>query len=353
MTPLLMSYPISVAILYTAGDSLDIQDTMQSANAIKNALKQRGHLVRTIEVNQKNWRKAIRIAGDVVFNLVEDDNWILYSKVGISLEMLGRAQMGHDIRSFIYSLKKTRVKRRMLKEKINTPKFRVFNRRSKISEVRGLEYPLIVKPSGQHGGIGISQDSVVIDKQELKDRVKYLFKTLPGEVIAEEYIEGREVHVTVVGNGNKLVVLPFCEMEFRGEFSDNWNVLTYDAKWDTGSWEYWGTRISIPNNINRKLEAKLEKMAKAAFRAFNCRDVARMDIRVDNKDHCYLVDVNMSPSLNKYDSQDSTLKSVESLGWTYPEFIETVVAMTYKRVYGRLPHRIKDRHLMLSAGFVK
>lgn len=349
MTPVSFDYPIRVAILYCGGDAGDLKDAQDAAWGIQEALEERGHMVRTMEVTEKNWRKAVRLPGEVVINIVEDETWELYTKVGLRLETLGRAQLGVDTRCFKYILKKARVKRRMRRLGIATPDFRIFNRRSKISQVRGLEYPLMVKPSGQHAGIGISQDSVVIDQQELAERVKYLFKTYPGEVIAEEFVDGREIHVTVIGNGTKALALPSCEICFGGEFADNWDVYTYEAKWDDQSWEYWGARVNAPCRLGQKLAKRVERLALAAYKAFGCRDVARMDIRVDNRDRAYVIDVNMCPSLNRYDTQDATVKSVEALGWTYDEFIETLVAITYKRVYGRLPDRVRERHFLLAA----
>ncbi|KKU02946.1 MAG: D-alanine-D-alanine ligase [Candidatus Amesbacteria bacterium GW2011_GWB1_47_26] len=349
MTPISFDYPISIAILYYDGEAEDLKDTQNAARGLEEALEEQGHMVRTLQVTEKNWRKAVKLPGQVVFNFVEDETWELYTKVGLRLEELGRAQMGHDIPCFKYVTKKARVKRRMKRLGISTPGFRIFNRRSRVSQVRGLEYPLIVKPSGQHASIGISQDSVVIDQNELQDRVKYLFKHFPGEVTAEEFIDGREIHVTVIGNGRKAVALPYCEISFGGEFKDNWDVYTYDAKWDEKSWEYWGARASAPVKMSRKLERKIERLALAAYRAFGCRDIARMDIRVDMRSRAYIVDINMNPSLNYYDTQDATVKSVEAQGWTYGEFIETLVAITYKRVYGRLPDRVRERHFLLAA----
>lgn len=349
MTPLHLDYPISVAILYYGSAGGDGEDTLQSVKSIADALENQGHIVRCVEVTKKNWRTAVRTPGQVIFNLVEDDDWTLYHKVGERLEEMGRAQMGHDIASFKYVAKKARVKRRMERLGISTPYFKIYNRRSRISDIRSLEFPLIVKPSGQHAGIGISQDSVVIDNEELHERVQYLFKNFPGEVIAEEYIEGREIHITVMGNGRHIFALPYAELEFKGEFSDNWSIYTYDAKWEQKSWEYWDARVSAPAILPRKLNKKLELLALKAYRAFNCRDIARFDIRLDDKDRPYIVDVNMNPSLNQADDQDATIKSVEALGWSYEEFIETVIAITYKRVYGKLPDRMRERTYMLTA----
>ena len=349
MTPVSFDYPISVAILYYGGEAEDLKDAENAARGLAEALEERGHMVRLMQVTKKNWRKAVRLPGQVVFNFVEDETWELYTKVGLRLEALGRAQMGHDMRCFKYITKKARVKRKMRRWGIATADFRIFNRRSKISQVRGLEYPLMVKPSGQHAGIGISQDSVVIDQDELKERVKFLFKHFPGEVIAEEFIEGREIHVTVIGNGRKAVVLPYCEIFFGGEFADNWDVYTYEAKWDEKSWEYWGARAHAPAKMDRKLNRRIERLTLAAYRVFGCRDVARMDMRVDTRGRAYIVDINMNPSLNYYDTQDATVKSVEAQGWTYGEFIETLVAITYKRVYGRLQDRVRERQFLLAA----
>lgn len=348
MTPLSFDYPISVAILYYGGTASDLQDTLESVQGITEALEDRGHMVRTMEVTKKNWRKAVHIPGEVVFNLVEDPLWNLYVKVGEHLERLGRAQVGHDMEAYKYETKKARIKRRLARLNISTPPFRVFNRRSHISQVRGMEYPLIVKPSGEHAGIGISQDSVVIDQQELEDRVEYIFKHFPGEVIAEEYIDGREIHVTILGNGRHIVALPPCEIEFLGEFADNWSVYTYNAKWEKESWEYWAARISLPH-LSKKLAKKVEQLAIKSYKAFGCRDVARMDIRLDKNDKPFVVDINMSPSLNNYDVQDATTASVKAIGWSYADFIETIIAITYKRVYGRLPDRTRAREFMLTA----
>src|SRR3989344_1463658 len=349
MTPLSFDYPISVAILYLSGNDGDLAETLEAVKNIGKALEAQGHTVRVKEVNQKNWREAVRTPGEVVFNLVEDHGFVLYMKVARAIEELGRAQVGLDMGCFKYVVSKSKMKRRMLVNGVSTPDFKIFNRRSKFSNVRRLEYPLIVKPSGEHAGIGISQDSVVIDGDELKDRVKYLFGHFPGEVVAEEYIEGREIHVTVMGNGRHVFALSPAEIEFGGEFGDNWSVYTYEAKWEKRSWEYWSARVESPAMLGRKTDKRIEALAVKAYKVFGCRDIARLDIRVDDKGRGYVVDVNMCPSLNSGDDQDATLASVKALGWSYEQFLETLVAITYKRVYGRLPDRMRERRWLLAA----
>ena len=257
--------------------------------------------------------------------------------------------MGIGWQGLRFVVKKARVKRKMWRVGIPTPGYRVINRRTKIGSIRGLEYPLIVKPSGQHAGIGISQDSVVIDKDELAQRVKYLFKNFSGEVVAEEYIEGREIQVTVLGNGNKLLALTPAEIIFGGEYKDNWNVYTYEAKWEKTSWEYWDARVACPPVLEDKLLKKIENVSKKSFKAMACRDVARFDIRLDNKDRVFVVDVNMCPSLNELDEQDATVISAKTMGLSYEDLIENVVAIAYKRTYKSLPDRVRERCFLLAS----
>ncbi|MEK9200449.1 MAG: ATP-grasp domain-containing protein, partial [Patescibacteria group bacterium] len=239
-------------------------------------------------------------------------------------------------------------KRKLYKEGIGTPNFRIINRRSDIRNIKGLEYPLIVKPSGGHAAIGITQDSVVIDQDELEERVRYLFDRMPGEVIVEEYIEGREIHVTVLGNGKRLATLPYAELAFSGEYSDNWSVYSYNAKWNKSSWEYWNLPVIVADKISRKLDARIEKLCFAAFAALNCCDVARFDLRVDDKERVYLLDANMCPSLENNDG-DATWQSAKRINWSYEDLIETIVGIAYKRLYGKYPKRLRDRSLMLTA----
>jgi D-alanine-D-alanine ligase len=349
MTKTRIQYPIGVTIFYYKGTGGDMDDTLENVRSISGALDELGYLSREVEVTKKNWRKAVRAPGEIFFNLCEDENYSLYSKMATHLEWLGRGQVGWDGNAARYGLHKAKMKRKLKDIGVATPSFRILKRNSKVPNIHGLEYPLMVKPSGQHAGIGISQDSVVIDQKELEERVRYLFTNYPGEVVVEEFVEGREIHVTVIGNGKHLAALPPCEIIFTGEFKDNWAVYTYDAKWEKSSWEYWGARVKSPPDISRKLDRQLEEMSKKAFLALGCKDIARFDIRVDEKNRPFIIDVNMSPSLNLYDDQDATIKSIQALGWSYKEFIEKLVAITYKRVHGKLPDRIRERHFLLAA----
>ena len=154
--------------------------------------------------------------------------------------------------------------------------------------------------------------------------------------------------MTVLGNGRHLAVFPYAELEFKGEFADNWEVYTYEAKWVESSWEFWNVPVTAPARMGRKLDRRLERLVKKASRDLGVIDVVRFDIRVDQNERPFIVDVNYNPSLRR-DDLDATWESVKCLGWSYADLIETVVAIAYKRVYGRLPDRIRERQLMLMA----
>lgn len=330
MKPIAFRKSLSALILYHKGSKDDDEDTRLCAKGVAEALRKRGHAVKKIAVTEKNWRRAVQLPGDVVFNLVEDDTWNLYLRVGHRLEQLGRAQVGHDMKSFRYAINKSWVKRKMTKGHIATPQYKIYNRRSTIN-AGGLLYPLIVKPSNQHAGIGISQASVVNTFSQLKKRVEYILDQYPGEVIVERFIKGREIHVTILGNGENTTTLPYCEIGFGKKAKPQWNIYTYEAKWDKKSWEYWNAHVNSPAKISPRLHEKIRDLALKSYALFNCRDIARFDFRIDSRGTPYIIDVNMNPSLNYYDQEDATLASVYTLKWTYDQFIETIASIAYQR----------------------
>ena len=347
MTPLSFDYPVSVAILAYSSRGNDGDDTRETINAIVEALEERGHKVRVAEVKKNNWMKHLRTPGEVVFNMVEDESWELYYKIGKKLAQMGRAVVGMDSVSLLSSVDKARIMKKLKSAGVRVPNHKIFSKSEKIGSIRSLNYPLIVKPAGEHSGWGISQDSVVIDDNEMTERVKYLKEKFSGDVIVEEFIEGRELHATVIGNDKHLVVLPYIEVEFSGEFEDNWTVYSYEAKWEEQTWEYWDTKEKVVLKLGKDMDKKVQEAAKKAFRAAGCRDIARIDMRIDEKNRPYVVDVNASPSMNPL-RQSPSVKSAEALGWTYQELVETLVVICYKRSYGFLPDRLRERELLLN-----
>jgi D-alanine-D-alanine ligase len=340
-------YPVSLAVLYFVGQGEDMSDTLDTVLTLTTTMKQMGHMVRTVEVTKRNWQKAVMVAGDVVINLVEDDDYSLYVKVAKRLEEIGRAQMGHDMKSLKYVVRKSNVKAALIKAGLATPAFRVFRKGTEVKNVRGLKFPVIVKPSSQHASVGISQDSIVANQEQLMARVKYLFAHVGSEVVAEEFIDGREMHVTVMGNGKLMTVLPMCEIVFDTKRSDGWNIYSYDAKWKKGTWEYQLAQVKCPAEMETGVEERIKRLVVKTCKVLGCKDIVRMDIRLDRHNKPYVIDVNMSPGIDKCE-QEETWRSARALGLTYSEFVEKLIAVTYKRAYGKLPSRIRERSFLIS-----
>jgi len=250
--------------------------------------------------------------------------------------------VGHDIAGLQYAVRKSPIKLLMKQSRISTPNYKIFNAKCKQIDPGNLRFPVIIKPCNQHAGIGISQQSVVTNAKDFLKQITAITREYPGEVIAEEYVQGREIHVTILGNGTHLTVLPYCEIGFKGKFSSHWNVYTYDAKWAKKTWEYADARVDAPAKIPADLQEKIKTLTLAAYRAFTCRDIARFDVRVDENGTPFIVDLNMNPSINFYDEQDATLASVYALDWTYDQFIERLLTTTYERVYDG---QLKDKRL--------
>jgi D-alanine-D-alanine ligase len=328
-------HTLSVAILYYSGSTQDDIDTIDGVKGIEESLKRTGHHVTKVIVTKHNWKQSLKTPGDIVFNFVEDDTWELYENVGYGLERLGRAQVGHDSAGLPYVVRKFPLKLLMQKKKISTPAFKIFSSNSKTIDPGTLRFPLIIKPASQHAGIGISQKSVVTNKEDLKKQVQDIIHGCGCDVIAEEYVEGREIHVTILGNGRHLMILPYCEIEFKGNFKKHWHVYTYDAKWAKGTWEYTDARVQAPAKLSADLGKRIKTLSLQAYRGCFCRDIARLDMRVDASGMPFLVDINMNPSINVYDEQDATLASVYARGWTYDEFVERLLAITYARKCAR------------------
>lgn len=323
---------LSAAILYYVGTHEDDEDTLDGVKGVKESLDRTGHQVTIASVTNNNWQKALHTPGDVVFNFVEDESWELYEKVAYGLEKLHRAQLGHDMAGLPYAIKKTPIKHMMANLHVATPNFILFSADAKTVDPGTLQFPVIIKPATQHAGIGISQQSVVTTKHQFVSRVTEILKEFPGDVIAEEFIAGREIHVSIIGNGKDILVLPLCEIGFKGKFKTHWHVYTYDAKWVKKTWEYEDARVQSPAKLPRATQQKIKTLALKAYRALKCRDIARFDMRVDQKGTPYIIDVNMNPSINFYDEQDATLASVYALGWSYDTFIEKLLTITYTRL---------------------
>lgn len=267
---------------------------------------------------------------DIIFNMVEclGDDAIHEMHVAGIYELLGFTYTGAGPFTLGTCLNKPRAKEILSYNGIPTAKFFVCDDLKKlIADDIDLAYPLFVKPSNEDASVGIDNKSVVNTFQELKDRVGHILRKFNEPAIVEEYIDGRELNVGIIGN-KKPIVLPISEIDFSGLPDDYPKIVTYDAKWMEGTIEYTGTQGKCPAQLNPSVEEKVREMALRAYQLMGCRDYARVDIRLTKNNKPYVLEVNPNPDL----SDDAGFyRSARTHGLTYAETIGKIVEFAIER----------------------
>jgi len=271
-------------------------------------------------------------ADHIIFNWceglpgIEHSEWLVVKW----LEILGFTFTGADSDSLALAHDKYRVKAIMDQERIPTPVWRVFH--SPEPSDWNI-FPAIVKPINEHCSMGITQDSVVFNPMELKNRISFILDKYSQPALVEDFIDGREFHVAVLGNEN-LTVLPAAEMDFSffGNIQDR--LCTYDAKFIPGSEHYTKIETLLPAPLTNDEKENMESVCKKAYHALGCRDYARMDVRLrDNV--FYVLDVNPNADI----SIDASMAcAAEAAGISYGQMGSLIVHMAAQRhpIFGRL-----------------
>jgi D-alanine-D-alanine ligase len=313
----------------------DLSETgfIQNINKIKKVLQSSFTTVETLAVDSNVQRIVSRInkfSPDAIFNFVESVEGISsyeYCTAGL-FELLGFEYTGNSPFCLGNCLNKERTKNILRSFKIRTPKSVILNslKRPNGNGFRkfDLKYPVILKLLNEDASIGISEYSVVNKPEELKKQFEFLFETYKQEIIAEEFIDGRELNIAILGD----VVLPVSEIDFTGLPENLPKIVTYDGKWIAESVYYANTKPKCPAELDTKLKKKLTAIALEAFHALSCRDYARIDIRVDKSGKPYVIEVNPNPDI----SEDSGFaRAAAAKGITYTELLTTIANFAIKR----------------------
>jgi D-alanine-D-alanine ligase len=182
-------------------------------------------------------------------------------------------------------------------------------------------WPAIVKPAYQDASVGIDQGSVVTDAAQLAARVRYVLDAFGPPLLVEEFVGGREFHVNVIEDGTGpdrvLNVLPPAEIAFREARPDWWPVYTYTAKWDEKSAEYRDCPLVAPVELPAGQTERLRELASRAFRLFQCRDFARIDVRLAADGDFRILEMNPNPYLISL----ALVKGLEAVGRSHESLI--------------------------------
>ncbi|MBN1870465.1 MAG: ATP-grasp domain-containing protein [Candidatus Omnitrophica bacterium] len=261
---------------------------------------------------------------DVIFNLVEvfDDRSHLEKNMAAFLEMLGIPYTGATSDDIFICNNKGLCKKILKFHKIKTPWFYTFYRNRRVWLPKRLKLPTIVKPLCEEASRGISQASIVDNEEAFLERVRFIHQNMDMDAIAEEYIEGRELYVSVMGQ-KKLIVLPAREMKF-GELAEDARVATYKAKWDEKYREKWGIKSVFAGKLANGVEEEIADVCKRAYRALNISSYLRFDIRITPDGKVYIIEPNANPCIAKI---DEVAQSAMKMGISYEQLIKKIVML--------------------------
>lgn len=298
---------------------------------VARTLRRLGHRVSILGVHGDVKRLVAGLARrkpELVFNLMEmfGDNVFGDIPVAGLLDLLGVRYTGSGPGELYLSQDKGLTKKLLAFEDILYPRFAVFSREAAFETGGNLRMPLFVKPLRSDASLGIGGKSLVHDAVALMERVTAIRKELDDSALAEEYIEGREFYVGVLGNA-QAKALPPVEVDFTGFPEGVPKVMDSKAKWDERSKEYKGTK-SVIASLPDELRARLQKVAVDAYRALRVRDYGRVDLRLTETGDIYVLEVNASCYLER---TSEFAMAAAAMGLDYPRLIERIVNLASER----------------------
>jgi D-alanine-D-alanine ligase len=297
---------------------------------IREALLKLGHEVIIVGLNDditpvretiEEWQP------DIVFNLMEAfaENGALAYYVVSYLDMLGIPYTGCNPRGLLLASDKALSKQLLTFHRIRVPNFYLLPRGKKInlSRIAKYPYPMIVKSTVEQGSVGIAQASLVFTPEELRQRAEQVFDMLDGDAIAEQYIEGRELYVTVMGN-NRLEVFPVRELVFDNVDDNIHRIATYNVKWNEKYRERWGIGYQFARNLPVKVSDAIPKLAKRVYRILDISSYARLDLRLTDDGIIYVLEANPNAAISR---DDDVACSAEKAGLSYEKLIQRILNM--------------------------
>jgi D-alanine-D-alanine ligase len=305
---------------------------LEEMEDIKVAIDQLGYKSRIFNVNSDIYRliEFLRTEKpDLIFNLVEclENESLQEMNVAGLYELLKIPFTGAGPLALGIALHKPRVKELLRARGIRTPEFQVFRIAEKISLKEGMTFPLIVKPSHEDGSVGISDASIVSTLSELRKRIQHIHHEFDQPALVEQYIEGRELNVAILGSKNPQV-LPISEIDFSGLHPGMHHIVSYEAKWLHGTVAYEGTRGVCPTKLPAGKDAEIKRTALECYHLIGCRDYARVDFRFTPAGDAYVLEINPNPDI----SDDAGFaRSARAAGYSFPATIGKIIESALER----------------------
>jgi D-alanine-D-alanine ligase len=290
-------------------------------------LREQAHEVRVLGIND-NLGGIRPTAGlfkpHIVLNLLEafagittfDQNVVSY------LELLRLPYTGCNPRGLILARDKALSKKLLAYHRIRVPEFTVVRPGRRVTMPKRFGFPLIVKSLFFEASVGISQASVVENEEQLERRAAFVHEKIGTAAIVEQFIDGRELYVGVLGN-ERLEVLPPWEMSFAGMPDNRWKIATERVKWSTKYQKSHGI-MTDRAQLDAAEQDRIRKIARRTYRALDLSGYARIDLRLDEEGRVYVLEANPNPNL-AYGEDFS--ESAEAAGVSYERLLERIIAL--------------------------
>jgi len=295
-------------------------------------LVEMGHEVRPLGVRSD--LAAIREAIDewkphLAFNMLEEFHGeAIYDQNVVSyLELLRMPYTGCNPRGIMLARDKALSKKVLAFHRIPVPDFAVFPMGRRIARPRRLEFPLIVKSLIEEASLGISQASVVQNDDSLGERVRFIHEKIGTDAIAEQFIEGRELYVGILGD-QRLQVLPVWELLFTKMPEEKAKIATAKVKWDYKYQKRHGIRSGEAKDLAPGLEERIRRVCKRAYRNLMLSGYARIDLRLTDEGKIYILEANPNPQLAY---GEDFAESAHTAGLPYPKLLQRILNLGMRR----------------------
>jgi D-alanine-D-alanine ligase len=308
-------------------EELKTDDWAAEAHVI-GALEELGHEVRTIGVYDEVGMIIDEIKAnppDVVFNMTEHFNAVsAYDRnVAGLLEMMGVPYTGSSPTGLTLCKNKGMAKELLAYHKIRVPNFAVYSPGAAIKRPSRLKFPLFIKPAAEEASYGISLDSFVENDEAFEERVRFIHERMNQAALAEEYIEGREIYVSLLGN-ERLRVFPFREVIFMEVPDGPPRLSTFKAKWDDAYRKRWGIQNVFAEPFPNGTEQRIVKICKSVYRALRIRGYGRIDLRVTPEGEIVILEANPNPNIER---EDEFAQSALKAGLSYPQLVQRILKL--------------------------
>ena len=306
---------------------LKTDDWKTEANVLV-ALRELGHVVEHLAIFDDLdllRQKLEAFQPEIIFNLADQfkNNRAFDQNIVSFLEMQGVPFTGCGSTGLTLCKHKGISKKILGYHRIHVPEFSVMARGKRIARPKRLKFPILVKPLKEEASLGISQASFVETDEQFKERVQFIHDKYQTDAIAEEYIEGRELYVSILGN-HRLDALPIRELIFKEVPPDEPKIATYKAKWDEEYRKRWGLQNQFAEGLDSAVATNIAQVCKRIYHLLTIDGYARVDLRLTSANHVYFIEANPNPILA---ADEDFAQSALKAGLSYPQLLDRIVRL--------------------------